>query len=95
MDRTGIVKVEISFVSLKSVVPIVPKNKEETWQLVEDLIWMGCEGLLVQPWDLKSKTMAQEFLQEHSNEWEGTMQRNSEQWMAESWTKVYSFWKEG
>ena len=49
MDRTRAIKVEVLSVSLKSVVPIVPKNKEEKWQLVEDLTRMGCEGLLVEP----------------------------------------------
>ena len=56
---------------------------------------MGCKGLLVQPWGLKSKAMAEEFLQERSNEWEGTLRRDPEQWMAESWVEVYSFRKEG
>ena len=44
--------------NLKSVVPVVPKNEEEKQQLVEDLTQMGCKGLLVQPWGLKSKAMA-------------------------------------
>ena len=94
MGRIGIVKVGISCVSLKSIVPIVPKNEEEKQQLVEDLTWMECEGLLVQPWGLKSEAMAQKFLQERSNEWEGTTQRDPEQWIVESKAKVYSFWKE-
>ena len=49
MGRIGAVKVEVPSVSLKSVVPIVPKNEEEKWQLVEDLTRMGCKGLLVEP----------------------------------------------
>ena len=78
MGRIGIVKVEIHSMSLKSVVPVVSKDEGEKWQLVEDFIQMGCEGLLVQPWALKSKEMLQEFLQKCSNEWEGTMQRDLE-----------------
>ena len=62
MGRTGAVKVEVPSVNLKFVVPIVPKNKEEKRQLVEDLTRMGCEGLLVEPWSLKSEAMVQEFL---------------------------------
>ena len=62
MDRTRTVKVEMHPVSLKSVVPIVPKDEGEKRQLVEDLTRMGCEGLLMQSWGLKSKEMAQEFL---------------------------------
>ena len=95
MDRTRTIKVEMHLVSLKSVVLVVPKDEGEKWQPVKDLIRMECEGLLMQPWGLKSKEMAQEFLQEHSNKWEGTMWRDPEQWMAESWAEVYSFAKEG
>ena len=58
MGRIGTVKVEVPSVSLKSVVPVVSKNKEEKRQLVEDLTQMGCEGLLIQPWGLKNKAMA-------------------------------------
>ena len=73
MGRTGTIKVEMHPVSLKSAVPGVLKDEGEKRQFVEDLTRMGCEGLLVQPWGLKSEEMAQEFLQEHSNKWEGTM----------------------
>ena len=62
MRKAGIVKVEEPLVSLKLVVPIVSKNEQEKQMLVEDLTQMGCEGLLMEPWALKSKTMAQEFL---------------------------------
>ena len=48
MEKTGIVKVEVHLVSLKSIVAIVPKDEEEKRQLSEDLSWIGCEGLLVQ-----------------------------------------------
>ena len=56
---------------------------------------MGCERLLMEPWALKSEAMAQEFLQGSSNKWEGTLQRDLEQWTAERWTEVYSIQKEG
>ena len=78
MEKTGVVKVEVPSVSLRSVVPVVPIDEGKKRQLVEDLIRMGCEGVLVQLWDLKSEEMAQEFLQEYSNEWEGTIRRYPE-----------------
>ena len=68
MGKTGAVKIEVHLVSLRSVVPVVPKDEGEKWQLVEDLTRIGCEGPLTQPWCLKSEEMVQEFLQEHSNE---------------------------
>ena len=77
MGKAGTVKVENLFVSLKSVVPVVPKDEKEKQQLVEDLTRMRCEGLLVELWTLKSEAMAQEFLQGRSNKWGGTLQRDS------------------
>ena len=67
MEKVGTIKVEVHHVSLKSIIPVVLKNEKEKELLVKDLTRMGCEGLLLQPWALKSKVMAQEFLQEHSN----------------------------
>ena len=57
MAKTSTIKVEVPSVSLRSVVPIAPKNVEEKRQLVEDLTWMGYKGLLVEPKALKSEEM--------------------------------------
>ena len=65
---TRAVKIELPPVSLKSVNPVVPKDKKEKEQLLEDLTQMGCEGLLAEPWTLRSEEMAQEFLQPRSNQ---------------------------
>ena len=62
--------------------------------LVKDMTWISCEGLLTQPWILKSKEMAREFSRECSNEWEGTIRRDLERWMADLWLEVYNFSKE-
>ena len=67
MKKAGIVKVEVHPVSLKSIIPVVPKNENEKELLVQDLTRMGCEGLLVEPWALKSEGGAQDFLQARSN----------------------------
>ena len=95
MGKEGTVKVEVHPISLKSITPVVPKNENEKELLVEDLTHMECEGLLLQPWTLKSEAMAQEFLQERSNEWKGTMHRDLKRWTANSWAEVYNFRKEG
>ena len=95
MAATRAVKVELPSVSLKSVTPLFPKNKEEKEQLVEDLTLMGCKGLLAEPWTLRSEAMAQEFLQKRSNEWEGMIQREPERWTTNVWVEVYNFRKEG
>ena len=62
MGKVGTVKVEVHPMSLKSVILVVPKDEKEKELLVEDLTRMGYKGLLVEPWVLKSKVMAQEFL---------------------------------
>ena len=61
MEKTEAVKIEMHLVSLRSVVAAVPKDEGEKLQLIEDLTWIECEGLLAHPWSLKSKEMVQEF----------------------------------
>ena len=95
MARTNAVKTEYHLVSLKFVIPVILGKDEEKLQLVEDLAKMGCEGLLLEPWALKNKSMVQEFQGQHSNEWEGTIHRDPEHWTADSWVEVYNFRKEG
>ena len=58
MGKARTIKVEVHPVSLKSSTPVVPKNEKEKELLVEDLTQMGCMGLLLQPWALKSEAMA-------------------------------------
>ena len=62
MGKAGTIKVEVHPMSLKSVTPIVPKDKKEEL-LVEDVTRMGCKGLLVESWALKSEAIVQDFLQ--------------------------------
>ena len=57
MGKIETVKVEMHPVSLRSVVLAIPKDEGEKRQLVEGLTWIGCEGLLVLPWSLRSKEM--------------------------------------
>ena len=47
MEKAGTIKIEVHPVSLKSVTLVVPKNEKEKELLVEDLTWLGCEGLLL------------------------------------------------
>ena len=75
MAKAGIraIKVEDTSVSLQTVALSIPQDKEEKEQLLQDLTYMGCEGLLKEPWTLKNRAMAQEFLQPLANQWEGTI----------------------
>ena len=60
-------------ISLKNVVPAIPKRESELKELIEDLSRMGCEGLLAKPWNLRSEATLREFLSERGNHWERTM----------------------
>ena len=48
--------------SLRNVTPIVPKNKQERAMLKDNLIGLGCGGLLERPWNLKNKNFVQQFV---------------------------------
>ena len=48
MEKTESVKAEMPMVSLRSIVPTVPKDESEKLQLVEDLSQIGCKKLLAQ-----------------------------------------------
>ena len=48
--------------SLRNVTPIVPENEEERAMLKDDLIGLGCAGLLERPWNLKIEEFVQEFV---------------------------------
>ena len=54
-------------VSLKLVILVVPKDEAKKLLLIEDMTRIGCEGLFIYPWSLRSEEMAREFFQEHSN----------------------------
>ena len=95
MAKAVQVKVELYHVSLKVVAPVIPKNDVDKGLLIEDPTTMDCEGLLLEPWALKNEAMVQEFQTKRSNEWEGTIRRDPENWTADSWAEVYGFRKEG
>ena len=61
MAGTSAVKTEFLPISLKSVAPVISIKDEEKLHLVEDLMKMGCEGLILEPWALKSEALVQEF----------------------------------
>jgi hypothetical protein len=95
MAGTSATKVELLPVSLKSVYLIIPESDQEKTQLIEDLEKMGCEGLILEPWEVRSKAMVQEFQVPRSNESEGTIRRDPEAWTVDKWAEVYNFRKGG
>ena len=95
MAGTSAAKVEYLPVSLKTVAPVIPESEEEKVQLIQDLEKMGCEGLILEPWFLRSESIVQEFQAPRSNEWAKTIRRDPEHWTANLWAEVYNFRKEG
>ena len=95
MASSSQLKVEQRVVNLRSVPAVVPTNDEEKQLLANDLTTMGCEGLLAQPWAMRSEALVREFWHPQSNEWEGTLRRLPELWTADKWAEVYSFRKAG
>ena len=78
-------------IPLKSVVPAIPKKESELQELIEDLRFMGCEGLLAKPWNLRSGDTLREFKFERGNQWLRTMRQDPDHWTLEVWATVYGF----
>jgi len=56
-------------VPLLGVSPLIPSEEAKKRELGDDLLRMGCAGLLAQPWDLRDKEMLGELMLEHRNQW--------------------------
>ena len=92
-------------IPLKPLVPAIPTDDEELWELGKDLQIMGCEGLLAQPWDVQDAEVLRAFKFERGNRWLGTKSRDPENWNPDTWARVYGFqrgvgeglagWKDG
>ena len=54
-------------IPLKNVSAAIPKRESELKDLIEDLSWMGCEGLLAKLWNLRAEATLCEFLFERGN----------------------------
>ena len=87
--------VKAGAISLKAVVPGLPKNAKDRELLEEDLRRIGCHGLLGKPWGLRMEEMVTEIIGEKDNRWDGTVRQAPEKWTAKEWRKVYSFERGG
>ena len=77
--------------TLRSVVPAIPKEPEERAHLEEDLNRIGCIGLLSKPWAVKDKRMVRELTKGAPNQYEGTVHTGPETWGAKRWREAYGF----
>ena len=59
--------------TLRSVVPAIPKEPGERAYLEEDLAKIRCIGLLSKPWTVKDERMVRELTIGVPNQYEGTV----------------------
>ena len=77
--------------TLRSVVPAIPKEPRERAHLEEDLNRIGCIGLLSKPWVVKDERMVRELTKGAPNQYEGTVRARPKTWGAERWREAYGF----
>ena len=77
--------------TLRSVVPAIPKEPGERAHLEEDLTRIGCIGLLSKPWSVKDERMVRELTMGAPNQYEGTVRARPESWDVEKWREAYGF----
>ena len=65
--------VKVGAISLKAVVPGMPKNAKDKELLEEDLRRIECHGFLGNPWGLRMEEMVAEIIGEKDNRWDGTV----------------------
>jgi hypothetical protein len=92
-------------IPMKPLVLAIPTDEEELRQLGEDLRKMGCDGLLVLPWNVQDDRVLREFKFPRGNQWLNTRRREPEKWTPDTWARVYGFpkgigegwagWKDG
>ena len=88
-------------VSLRNVTPALLANDEERTMLKEDLLSLGCAGLMDRPWNLKNDEFVQQFVLiregklERNNMFDTTIRDRPEDWTASIWREVYEFLPRG
>ena len=88
----GSVNVQIS---LKAMVPVIPKTPIATRELEEDLTRIGCIGLLNTPWNIKDEGLVRELVEGAPNQFDHTVRCKPEKWTALVWRETYGFKSKG
>ena len=86
--------VKAGAMSLKAVVPSIPKSMRDRDLLEEDLRWIGCHEFMGKSSGLWMEDMVVELLGDKDNRWDGTVRQAPEKWTAKEWRKVYGFARE-
>ena len=88
----GSVNVQIS---LKALVPVVPKTPTARRELEEDLEGIGCAGLLNKLWNIKDEGLVRELVERAPNQLDHIVRGKPEKWTALAWREAYGFKPEG
>ena len=88
----GSVNVQIS---LKALVPVIPKTPTARRKLEEDLTRIECAGLLKKLWNIKDEGMVRELVEGAPNQFDHTVRCRLEKWTAFVWRETYGFKLEG
>ena len=75
--------------TLRSIVPAIPKEPCERAYLEEDLTKIECIGLLSKPWMVKDERVVRELTIGAPNQYEGTVRARPETWDAGKWRETY------
>ena len=68
--------------TLRSVVPAIPKESGERAHLEEDLTRIGCIGLMRKPWSVKDERLVRELTTGAPNQYERIVRARPESWDA-------------
>ena len=82
-------------ISLKALVPVVPKTPTARRELKEDLERIGCVGLLNKSWNIKDEGLVRELVEGAPNQFDLIVRGKPERWTALAWREAYGFKREG
>ena len=82
-------------ISLKALVPVVPKILTVRQKLEEDLERIGCAGLLNKPWNIKDEGLVRELVEGAPNQFDHPVWGKPEKWTALVGREAYGFKPEG
>ena len=88
----GFVNVQIS---LKAMVPVIPKTPIARRELEEDLMRIGCVGLLNKLWNIKDEGLVRKLVEGAPNQFDHTVRCKPEKWTALIWRETYGIKPEG
>ena len=73
------------------MVPVIPKTPIARRELEEDLMRIGCVGLLNKPWNIKDEGLVRELVEGAPKQFDHTVRCKSEKWTALVWREIYGF----